>query len=98
MAFAGLWDGFRWPDGTVARTFAVIITNANRDIAAPHARMPVILAPADWRAWLGEEGANLAALLGPSPEGTLRTWPISKRVNAPRKNDAPLLEPITAQE
>jgi hypothetical protein len=24
MAFAGLWEGFRWPDGTVTRSFAAL--------------------------------------------------------------------------
>jgi hypothetical protein len=28
MALARLWEGFRWPDGTMQRTFAVIMTNA----------------------------------------------------------------------
>jgi putative SOS response-associated peptidase YedK len=24
MAFAGLWEGFKWIDGTVLRTFSII--------------------------------------------------------------------------
>ena len=27
--FAGLWEGFKWPDGTVMRRFTVITTHAN---------------------------------------------------------------------
>jgi putative SOS response-associated peptidase YedK len=29
MAFAGLWEGFKWLDGTVMRRFTVITTHAN---------------------------------------------------------------------
>jgi putative SOS response-associated peptidase YedK len=40
MAFAGLWEGFRWPDGTITRTFTIATTKANADVAALHERMP----------------------------------------------------------
>jgi putative SOS response-associated peptidase YedK len=94
MAFAGLWEGFRWPDETVTRSYTIVTTSANPDIAQLHSRMPVILEPADWPAWLGEVDADPAALLRPSPDGTLRSWPVSRRVNTPRNNDAALLEPL----
>lgn len=95
MAFAGLWGGFRWPDGGVLRTFAIITTNANAEMARIHERMPVILEPDDWPVWLGEAEGDPAALLHPAPVGTLRTWPVSREVNAVRNNRAELLEPIT---
>jgi hypothetical protein len=43
MAFAGLWEGFRWTDGTVTRSFCIITTDANRELAELHAegRAPV---------------------------------------------------------
>jgi len=41
MAFSGLWEGFRWPDGTVARTFTIITTDANATMSELHDRMPV---------------------------------------------------------
>ena len=94
MAFAGLWEGWRGPDGEVVRTFAIVTTDANPDVAALHDRMPVILEPADWRAWLGEVEGDPAALLHPSPPGTLRTWPVGRRVGDPKNNDPELLEPV----
>ena len=54
MVFAGLWEGFRWTDRTVTRSFCIITTDANREMAELHDRMPVILEPGDWPAWLGE--------------------------------------------
>ena len=93
MAFAGLWEGFRWPDGEIARTFTIATTTANADVAALHGRMPVILEAADWPVWLGEAEGDPAALLHPSPAGTVRSWAVSRRVNTPRNNSADLLEP-----
>ena len=52
--------------------------------------MPVILAPAAWPAWLGEEPADethLKSLLGPYPSGEMICWPVSARVGNVRNND-----------
>jgi putative SOS response-associated peptidase YedK len=63
MTFAGLWEGFKWTDGVVLRTFTIITTSANRMMAELHNRMPVILEPQDWSAWLGEGEVDTATLL-----------------------------------
>ena len=94
LGFAGLWEGFRWPDGNVTRSFTIITTAANAEIAELHDRMPVILEPADWPVWLGEAGGDPGSLLHPSPDGTLRTWPVDRRANSPRNNGPELLAPI----
>ncbi len=64
MAFAGLWEGFKWPDGIALRTFTILTTNANASMAELHDRMPVILEPEDWSAWLGEVEAILIRCFG----------------------------------
>jgi putative SOS response-associated peptidase YedK len=56
--------------------------------------MPVILEPGDWPAWLGETEGDPASLLHPAPDGTLRTWPVDRRVGSPRNNGAELIKPI----
>ena len=94
MAFAGLWEGRRGPDGAVERTFAVITTYANADVMELHDRMPVILEPEDWPVWLGEAEGDLVVLLHPPAEGALRVWPVSRKVNSPRNNGPELLEPV----
>jgi putative SOS response-associated peptidase YedK len=63
MAFAGLWEGFRWTDGTVTRSFCIITTDANAEMAELHGRMPVILERGDWPARLGETEGDPASLL-----------------------------------
>jgi len=95
LAFGGIWEGWRSPDGAVLRTFAIVTTAANREMSTLHERMPLVLEEPAWRLWLGEENGDAAALLRPSPDGTLRAWPVSPRVNNPRNNDASLIEPMT---
>ena len=71
------------------RTFAIVTTDANATMRAVHDRMPVILAPDDWTAWLEDE--DPAALMRPAPDDLLTLWPVSKAVNTPRNNGAELL-------
>jgi putative SOS response-associated peptidase YedK len=92
MAFAGLWEGFKWPDGTVTRTFTIITTYANETVGGLHARMPAILEPEDWPTWLGEVEGGPAGLLKPTGDDVL--WPVSKQGNSPRNNGAELLEAV----
>ena len=96
MAFAGLWEDCRRPDEAITRTFTIVTTEASTDVVELYNRMPVILEPEDWPAWLGEAEANPWTLLQPARAGTLRTWPVSRDVNTPRNNRADLLEPLAA--
>jgi putative SOS response-associated peptidase YedK len=36
MAFAGLWESFRWPDETVTRSFTILTTTPNAEMAELH--------------------------------------------------------------
>ncbi len=98
MAFAGLWEAFLFPDSTVLRTFAIITTDAGPDVAELHDRMPVILEPEGWPVWLGEVDGDPVGLLHPSPGGTLRIWPVDKRVGSPKNNGPELLDALEAAE
>ena len=68
-------------------------TAADREMSSLHDRMPLVLEELAWRLWLGEHAGSAAELLRPAPDGTLRAWPVSPRVNSPRNNDASLTEP-----
>ena len=94
LALGGLWEGWRGPGGEILRSFAIVTTAANAEIAPLHERMPLVLEPADWPAWLGETDRAAAALLRPAQAGTLRLWPVSTRVNNVRNNDASLAEAV----
>jgi putative SOS response-associated peptidase YedK len=72
---------------------------AERILRALHNRMPVVLAPEAWPAWLGEEpadAAHLKTLLAPYPADDMICWPVSPRVGNVKNNDPSLIEPITA--
>ncbi len=96
LAFAGIWEGWRSPDGDILRSFAILTTTANAEMAVLHERMPVILEQSDWPAWLDEEPGDPLTLLHPSPEGILRIWAVDKRVGNVRNDGPELLDPVPA--
>jgi len=70
LTFAGVWERNERLD---LESCAIIVTEANEVIAPIHDRMPVILAPEDWAAWLAEPREDL---LRPAPESDLIAWPV----------------------
>jgi putative SOS response-associated peptidase YedK len=79
MALAGLWEGFRWPDGRIDRTYCLITIEASGPVAVIHDRMPLVLDQADWPVWLGEQLGDVEALLRPPPEGTILCRPVGRQ-------------------
>lgn len=87
---AGLWE--RWTKGaTPLETFTIITTGANELLEPIHDRMPVILEPEAFDAWLdpGNSDADaLTNLLKPAAAEGFRRRAVSTLVNSP-KNDEP---------
>jgi putative SOS response-associated peptidase YedK len=96
LAFAGLWSVWRDPasaDQPPLRTCTILTTAASGDVARLHDRMPVILPPARWDAWLDRELSDVhevahAAAVPPAPLTYRRA---SSEVNSPRNNHEGLL-------
>jgi putative SOS response-associated peptidase YedK len=84
FAFAGIWE--QWND---LQTCAVITTEANEKMAAVHERMPVIVSPAEFSAWLA--GDEIA--LRPCPDTAIEVRRVSRAVNNARNDIAALIEP-----
>ena len=83
MAFAGLWDTWK-PKNTeepAITTCTIITTAANEQIATLHDRMPVILEPENWKAWLEAEPLNFSKMLVSADTGILDMYPVSTQVN-----------------
>lgn len=100
MAMAGLWENWRSPEGEWVRSCAIVTCPANALLAPLHDRMPVILEPEAWPAWLGEapaEPERLRALLTPCPPELLRLWPVDPRVGNVKNKDPALIEPPAAE-
>jgi putative SOS response-associated peptidase YedK len=63
-----------------------------------HDRMPVVLGPEAWAAWLepSAAGPDLQALLRPCPDDWLTAYPVSTRVNNPKNQGPACVEPLHA--
>jgi putative SOS response-associated peptidase YedK len=97
MAFAGLWENWREPgSGEEITSCAILTTEASKDIAHIHHRMPVILEPDEFSPWLdpSSDRSALQKLLHTLPEGKLKSYPVSKAINKVANDDPKLLEPI----
>jgi putative SOS response-associated peptidase YedK len=92
MACAGLWEGWKQPDGNWLRSYTIVTTASAGRQALLHERMPVILPREAWDPWLsGEDEAALLALLRPAEDSLLTFWPVAARVGRVAENDAGLL-------
>jgi putative SOS response-associated peptidase YedK len=94
MALAGLWEGWRGPDGTVIRSYTIMTTAACPALAHLHERMAVVLEEADWPVWLGEMPGDPAIVLR-SSMAAFRIWKVGSRVGKVRNNDPTLLDELT---
>jgi putative SOS response-associated peptidase YedK len=84
FAFAGLLARWRSGTGEDLVTACIITTEANALMAPIHDRMPVILAPGAWDAWLGAGEASLTALKGlllPAPAEGMTAYAVGTGVN-----------------
>lgn len=95
MGLAGLHERWQGEGGEVVESCTVLTTEASADLEGVHHRMPVILAPERFAAWLDPETEPgvLAGLLGSAPPGRLERTPVSRYVNDPRHDDPRCLEP-----
>jgi putative SOS response-associated peptidase YedK len=91
FAFAGLWDAWRDPSRELTiESCTIVTTNANPALKELHDRMPVVLAPCDYAAWLDprvEDPAALAHLLAPCGEEELIAEPVDTHVNKVANDD-----------
>ena len=89
FSFAGLWEKWKAPDGSLLHTFTIITTAANEFMSNIHERMPVILSPQDENRWLSEtDESRILSMLRPCPPELMDAYPVSDLVNSPR-NEGP---------
>ncbi|MEO8307497.1 MAG: SOS response-associated peptidase [Pseudomonadota bacterium] len=93
FAFAGLWDMSTPQQGEPILSCTIITLPASPFMAQIHntkQREPAILQRKDQEAWLGATPEAAFACLASYPDDLRSAWPVSKRVNSPRNNDAKL--------
>lgn len=99
FGLAGLWEQWKGPE-EVIESVTLMTTEPNDLVAAIHNRMPAILPPEAYTAWLEPALTDLAALLsllGPFPASEMIATPVSTRVNAPTFDDPACIEPLGQQ-
>ncbi len=100
IAFAGLWETWMGPNGEEVETAAIVTTAANRELAALHDRMPVVLPSDAFDLWLdcrNVDALTATALIAPAGPGLLNAYEISPAVNRADNDGPKLIEPISAQ-
>lgn len=102
LAMAGLYELWRDPrkaDDDPDRwkwTTTVLTTTAEDELGHIHDRMPLMLTPDEYDAWLDprRHGADLLDLLQPASPGLLEAFPVSRLVSKVQNNGPELVEPI----
>ncbi len=98
MAFAGLWENWRSPQGELIRSCAILTTAANSFISPVHNRMPAILSEETEPLWLDpltDAPSSLEPLLLPAPPELLEVREVSSIVNNVRNDVPACIEPLT---
>ena len=106
MAMAGLYEIWRDPtrdDDDPHRfrwTCTVLTTSAEDDLGHIHDRMPLLVEPERYGAWLDptvSDPEDLLSLLVPAAPGRLQAHPVSTEVNNVRNNGPNLVEPLATE-
>ncbi|MFD0900802.1 SOS response-associated peptidase [Actinomadura sediminis] len=98
MAMAGLYELWKTPEDEWLWTCTVITTDAPDDLGRIHDRMPMIVEPDRWDAWLDPsltEPDRVRGLLVPAMAGTMDAYPVSKAVNSVKNNGPELVLPAS---
>ena len=99
FALAGLMERWNGPDGPVY-TCCVITTEANALMAPIHDRMPVLLIPDQFDAWLDPQNQDtplLQAMLKPYDADRMKTRAVDIAVNQARNEGAQLIDPLDGE-
>lgn len=97
FAFAGLWEHWQAPDGSVIDSCTHLTTEPNELVRPLHDRMPVILKPEHYDLWLDPEvqqPEQLQPLLSPYPDEEMVAFPVGSQVNSPANNTPELVKAI----
>ncbi len=107
MAMAGLYEIWRDPtrdEDDPLRfkwTCTVLTTTAEDAVGHIHDRMPLLVEPERYAAWL-DPAANdpdvLRGLLVPAAPGRLEAYPVSTAVNSVRNNGPELVDPLPPEQ
>jgi len=98
MGLGGLLECRHGYEGAIM-TFTILTTSANANTLMSHIhdRMPVIIKPEDYSAWLDSKLTDvikIQAMAQPYPERLMEAYPVSSNVNNPQYDAADLILPF----
>jgi putative SOS response-associated peptidase YedK len=97
IAFAGLYERWRDGEGGEVDTVAILTCPANRTVTPLHDRMPVVLSPEHFAAWLDVKTTTAEAAaeyLLPAPGDLLEAVEMDPKINDSRKDEPGVQEPL----
>lgn len=100
FGFAGLWESWTAPGGTILETCTFITTEPNELMRPIHHRMPVMLMPEQFDPWLDPrvtDPEKLAPLLVPPPASAMTAVAVGSRMSNVRFDDPACLTPAAPQ-
>lgn len=98
FSLAGLWEHWESREGKLIESCSIVVTDANAVVRPIHERMPVILNPENYSAWLDPENHDteqLKNMLTPYPASAMKAYPVSRRMNDPSHDEVDCIKPIT---
>jgi putative SOS response-associated peptidase YedK len=101
ITFGGLWEAWHSPDGGELQTCTIFTTTANETLKPYHHRMPVLLTPDYFDAWLGdgqesrEDQDRAASLMVPAPDDALIVRLVGPAVSNVRNDGPELLDEVS---
>lgn len=101
VAFAGLWERWKGPDGLWITSFTIITGPPNQLAARFHDRMPVILPREHFATWLSDDELPpplLERILAVPPVADWRAAEVSTAANSPAHDDPACIEVVAEVE
>ncbi len=101
LAFAGLWDRWKGPEGEIIESCTILTTDSNELVQPIHDRMPLILKVEDYDLWLDpavQRPDALQHLIKPYPSERMTGHPVSSKVNKAAYESADSIEPVDEEE
>lgn len=96
MGLGGLLERWTGPDG-VQLSCCILTVDANELLASIHERMPVIIRPEDYDAWLDPGLTDIdivGELIDPYPAEAMEAYPVGRAVGNPESQGPVLVEPV----
>jgi putative SOS response-associated peptidase YedK len=97
FAVAGLWDRWRPPEGEPVESFTLLTGEPNAVAAPIHDRMPAIIEPSGFEAWLTAARGS-EELLRPYPAERMAAYRVGAAVGNVKNQGPELIEPLPEEQ